>query len=223
MTDEDASVIRPALVAMILEKKPVTLDTLLARIKADNPEWGWCRTTLDRALRNRCGIRFAVRTHDYHNKVREDPVNVRRRALYLKHFFLYESQGRDFVYMDESWINQNMIPSKCWTDGTVECEPDVPPGKGPRWILIGAGGLNGWVPGAFVMWKGNVLSEDYHTEMNGDVFKDWYCQRLLPNIGPRTCVIVDRASYHTLLTEYSKGARSNLNREQLAGAARGKR
>jgi len=66
------------------------------------------------------------------------------------------------------------------------------------------------------MWKGNVQSEDYHSEMNGDVFKDWFCTQLLPNIAPNACVVIDRAPYHTLLTEQSKGARSTFNREQLA-------
>jgi len=120
------------------------------------------------------------------------------------------------VFLDETWLNQNMVPSKCWTDGTAECEPEVPPGKGPRWIVIGAGSAAGWVPTSFVMWKGNVQSEDYHSEMNGDVFKDWFCTRLLPNVAQNACVVIDRAPYHTLLTEQSKGARSTFNREQLA-------
>ena len=216
MSDEDASVIRPALVALVLEKKTVTLDALLARIRSDNPAWGWSRSTLERALKNRCGFKFTRRSHDYYVRLRENPENVQRRAKYLQFYFLYESQQRTFVYMDETWMNQNMVPSKCWTDGSVDCEPDVPPGKGPRWIVIGAGSKAGWVPNSFVMWKGNILSEDYHSEMNGDVFQDWFCLRLLPNVAPNACIVIDRAPYHTLLTEQSKGARSTFNREQLA-------
>ena len=216
MSEEDALAIRPALVALILEKKPPTLCTLFDRIKRDNPEWIWSRATLQRALHNRCGIRFTKRKYDYYQRLREDPDNVKRRAQYLQYFFLYESQGREFVYMDETWMNQNMVPTKCWTDGTADCEAEVPPGKGPRWIVIGAGSRNGWVPSTFVMWKGNILSEDYHSEMNGEVFENWFCTRLLPNVPGNACVVIDRAPYHTLLTEESKGARSTFTRQQLA-------
>jgi len=66
MSEEDAAAIRPALIALVLEKKTVSLDTLLHRIKTDNPDWSWSRSTLDRALKNRCGIRFVKRVHDYY-------------------------------------------------------------------------------------------------------------------------------------------------------------
>lgn len=216
MTEEDARLIRPALVSLVLERKTVTLSSLLERIKKDNPSWIWSRATLQRALNNRCGIHFTRRKHDYYQRLREDPDNIQRRALYLKFFFQYETEGRYFAYMDETWINQNLVPTKCWTDGTSDCEADVPPGKGPRWIVIGAGGESGWIPNTFSMWKGNVLSEDYHSEMNGEVYQQWFCTRLLPNLPPNACVVIDRAPYHTLLTAESKGARSTFNRPQLA-------
>ena len=216
MSDEEALCIRPALVAMLLARKHVTLDSLLDRIKTDNPGWIWGRTTLFRALHNRCGIEFVKRTHDYYARLREDPEKCQRRAWCLKFLFMYEEHGREFVFMDETWLDHNMVPTRCWTDGKSDCEPDVPPGKGPRWIIIGAGSIGGWIPNTFVMWKGNVLSEDYHTEMNGDVFSDWFLTRLLPNVPGNACVVLDRAPYHTLLTEHSKGAKSTMNKEALA-------
>jgi len=39
MPEEDALVIRPALVALILEKATISLDSLHSRIQADNPSW----------------------------------------------------------------------------------------------------------------------------------------------------------------------------------------
>jgi len=216
MEGEDASAIRPALVAIIREKKPLTLDSLLQRIKEDNPPWIWSRATLHRALVNRCGIVFRKRVSSYYRKMREDPENMRRRALYLKQFFQYEREGREFIYMDESWINKNLVPSKCWTDGTTECEIDVPSGKGERWILIGAGGQMGWIHQSCVMWRGNRQKEDYHTEMNAEVFEHWLKNKLLPIIPPNSCIVLDRAPYHKMLTEESKIARSNWKKEQVA-------
>ena len=138
IASEDLMVIRPALVSLVLERQPVTLNSLLARIKLDNPSWDWGRTT-------QLGISFDTRKNTYYERLKEDPANVQRRAQYLKYMFRYESEGRPFVFMDESWLNRNMVSTKIWTDGTAECEPAVPPGKGERWILIGAGSVNGWI------------------------------------------------------------------------------
>ncbi|KAL5515186.1 hypothetical protein EMCRGX_G000317 [Ephydatia muelleri] len=34
--------------------------------------------------------------------------------------------------MDELWLNKNIVPSFCWSDGTVDCELNVPSRK--EWI-----------------------------------------------------------------------------------------
>ena len=215
MSEMDAAVIRPALVSLIIEKKPVHLDSLLSRLKLDNPEWIWSRATLHRALQQRCGITFVKRQDMRYTRMREDPVNMQRRAWYLKYFFDYTEQGRPFVFMDESWLNKNMVPSFCWSDGTVDSELNVPSGKGERWIMIGAGSKDGWIQPSIKMWKGKVLSEDYHTEMNGDVFEHWMKQHLLPYVAGNSCIVIDRAPYHTMLTDDSKPAAKNMKREEL--------
>ena len=58
ISEIDAAVIRPALVALIIEKKPVHLDSLLSRVELDNQEWIWSRAILHSALQQRCGITF---------------------------------------------------------------------------------------------------------------------------------------------------------------------
>ena len=92
--------------------------------------------------------------------------------------------GREIIYMDESWINQNVTPNSCWNNGTVDTVDEVKPGKGPRWIIIAAGSKNEWLGDTFRMWKGTVKSEDYHSEMNGEVFFDWMHKYLLPAMPP---------------------------------------
>jgi hypothetical protein len=37
-------------------------------------------------------------------------------------------------------------------------------------------------PKLFQMWKRNLLSEDYHSGMNGKVFQDWLLKYLLRSI-----------------------------------------
>ena len=102
MSEMDAA----ALVALIIEKKPVNLDSLLSHVKLDNPEWIWSCATLHCALQHRGGITFVKRQDMRYTRMHEDPVNMLRRAWYLKYFFDYTEQGRPFVFMDESPYGQ---------------------------------------------------------------------------------------------------------------------
>jgi len=215
--EEDVTLVRPAIVQLVLDKKPITLDMILAKLRS-NPDhpWQWSRSTLYRVLL-RLGFSFRSRKHGYHERLREDPENSVRRARYLQYFFKYEADGRPFVYLDESWISQNMVWSKVWTDGTKETEHEVPPGRGKRWILLAAGGKEtGWVIPSWKMWKGSVQSEDYHSEMNQEVFNDWMHRHLMPHIPPNSVIVFDRAPYHKMLAPESRGAKSTLTREELA-------
>ena len=84
-----------ALVVLIIKKKPVHLDSLLSHVKLDNPEWIWSCATLHCALQHQT-LRYAVHT---------DARGPCQWAWYLKYFFDYTEQGRPFVFMDESWLN----------------------------------------------------------------------------------------------------------------------
>ena len=218
MDDDDLMLVRPAFVALVLEKQVVTLNSLLARLKFDNPGWKCGRTTLYKALTTRLGISFDKRHHGCYERLKEDPENIQRRAKYLKYYFQYDLEGREFTFMDESWLNKYMASKLVWTDGKPDCETAIPSGKGERWIIIGAGSKDGWIPNTWVMWRGSkaAKSKDYHREMDGAVFKDWFKSRLLPQLPRKACVVIDRAPYHTLLTEESKGAKQMWNREMLA-------
>ena len=214
MDEAEASFIRVAIAQLVLRKVHVTLDLLLDELHT-MCDWRWGRSTLYRALTTRCGFKFNKRRCRYYERLREDPANVRRRAYFLKHFLHYHHEGREFVFTDESWLNKNMVPTHCWSNGDCFFEPEVPPGKGARWIMLGAGTKNGWIQDSFKMWKGNVQSEDYHSEMNGEIFEDWL-KKLFPLVPPDACIIVDRAPYHTMLTPESSPANTSMKREELA-------
>jgi len=202
-------------VDIVLKKLPITLDILLANLR-EKSSWKWSRSTLYRALL-RLGFSFSSRKHDYYARLKEDEQNVLRRAHYLQYFFRYEAENRVFVYLDESWVNQNLTNSRVWTDGTKDCEDMVPPGKGPRWIMLGSGSKeHGWLLPTWSMWKGCVKSEDYHTEMNQEVFAHWVHNRLLPHIPENAVIVLDRAPYHKMLLPECKAARTNFTKEQVA-------
>ena len=51
--------------------------------------------------------------------------------------------------------------------------------------------------------------------MNGDVSEHWMKQHLLPYVAGNSCIVIDHAPYHTMLTDDSKPAAINLKREEL--------
>ena len=103
-----------------------------------------------------------------------------------------------------------------WSDGSMDIEPKMPSGKGARWIIIGADSReDGWIKENMIFWKGNVQSEDYHSEMNAGVFVNWLSTKLLSNINKRSMVAIDRAPYHIMLTDDSKPATGNMKRLEL--------
>jgi len=214
MSLEDEALIRPIIVQMVIDKITPTVLNINNKLTDMHEGWTWSRSSLYNALQ-RMEFHFNTKRQNYYDRLREEPRNVALRILYLQNHVQYVAEERPIVYMDESWINKNCRPSKSWHDGTIETAEKTPPGKGPRWILIGAGSKDGWIPNSFRMWKGTVKSEDYHSEMNGDVFYDWVHRYLLPNMPANGVLVIDRATYHLALTEDSKMATQTAKKEVL--------
>ena len=72
----------------------------------------------------------------------------------------------------------------------------MPSGKGQRLIVVQAGGVEGWVPGADLVFRSKTNSTDYHDEMNLEHFMEWFTQQLLPIIPPTSVLVLDNATYH---------------------------
>ena len=56
---------------------------------------------------------------------------------------------------------------------------------------------------------------DYHTEMNGNVFLEWVEKQLVPNLPPRSCLVLDNAPYHNIRTEDSKSPTTNSRKQEM--------
>lgn len=177
--------------------------------------WTWSRSSLYNAL-HRLGFSYDGNRHNYYDRVKENEDNVYLRNRYLRYYFQYAAEGRPIVYMDETWINKNTVPSRAWHDGTSDTVDAVPPGKGERLIIIGAGSSTGWIPRTFQMWTGKKKTDDYHSEMNGAVFKKWVHERLLPNMPANGVIVLDRASYHCQITEDTLSPQQKWTKPVLA-------
>ena len=89
------------------------------------------------------------------------------------------------------------------TDGVY----NVPFGKGKRSIISHIGcAETGLLDNCLLLFRGSKsnIDADYHTEMNWDVFSHWCETKVFPaieNTGIPSVVVLDRATYHTVLDD----------------------
>ena len=113
---------------------------------------------------------------------------------------MWHEGRKSLIFLDETWVNKNYTASKCWIDKTAEKATGVqtPTGRGGRLIVLHAGNENGFVPNAELIFEAKNKG-DYHHQMNRDVFEKWFRLQLLPNIPAESMILMDNASYHSVI------------------------
>ncbi|XP_054717309.1 uncharacterized protein LOC129226706 [Uloborus diversus] len=141
---------------------------------------------------------------------RED-IQVWRRK-YLRQIRHYRNEGRTVYYTDETWVNFGHTKQTVWQDTFIKRPKEAfmsglstglkaPTGKGSRLIITHAGSEKGFVKGAADVFKAKKSKGDYHEEMNGDYYEQWFKNKLLPNLDPNSIIVIDNASYHSVFVE----------------------
>ncbi|XP_062511240.1 uncharacterized protein LOC134187137 [Corticium candelabrum] len=110
---------------------------------------------------------------------------------YLREIRKYRKEVRPIVYLDETWANSSIAPERLWLDEEGKGGWKRPSGKGRRLIILHAGSKNGWTPNCALVFRG-----DYHDEINGEHFLNWFEKKLLQNVPERSVVVLDNAPYH---------------------------
>lgn len=108
---------------------------------------------------------------------------------------------RPEVYLDETYINKNHSSPFTWyldDDGPLVNKPS---GVGPRLIVVHAVTKDGWVEEAQLVFEAKKRTGDYHGQMNWDNFSKWFKGQLLPNIPPKSLIILDNARYHNVYSD----------------------
>lgn len=194
--DFDIGVIKRKIHEFYSEKKEIpTIPKLLNTLRGDiNFKGG--RETL-RNLLKKIGFRFK-RTQSNRKVLCERNDVAAWRASYLQKIKDNERQNtKPVVYLDETYIHSSHSSGKCW-QGPEE-EGDLEPvSKGPRWIIVHAGGEEGFVKDGLLVFKSNTKSGDYHDEMNSNNFKKWLNEKLLPNLDRPSLIVMDNAPYHSI-------------------------
>lgn len=67
--------------------------------------------------------------------------------------------------------------------------PKNPTGKGKRLIVLHIGSNNGFLPGGLLCFESKKNSSDYHDEMNGACFQEWF-ESILPRLEPNSIIVL---------------------------------
>ncbi|KAJ4440379.1 hypothetical protein ANN_08520 [Periplaneta americana] len=117
-------------------------------------------------------------------------------ANYLRKMKKYREEGREIVYVDETWVDSNLTHRRCWqSDDLMGVQDNM--NLGNR-LIIHARGASGFLAGAELIYKAGSTTGDYHGQMNSVNFQKWVVNQLMPNLQPNSVVVLDNAPYHCI-------------------------
>ena len=68
-----------------------------------------------------------------------------------------------------------------------------PSAKRSQLNILHAGGENGWVDGAALVFQSKKATGDYHDEMFAVHFEEWFHDSLIPNLHSNSLIVKDNA------------------------------
>ncbi|XP_076299344.1 uncharacterized protein LOC143218186 [Lasioglossum baleicum] len=133
------------------------------------------------------------------------------RQNYIKNIRELREEGRPIYYLDETWYNCGDVVNKLWVDTKVTSPRNAeerrlstglpaPANKGKRLIILHIGSEDGFLPGGLLCFESKKNTADYHNEMNGDTFFEWF-KKILPTLRDRAVIVMDHAPYHSVIKE----------------------
>jgi len=120
-----------------------------------------------------------------------------------------------------------MAQNRIWQPSVVKCADDVdyrvPSDSGDRSIVCHLGSAEtGLLEDCLLMFTGRKRANpDYHSEMNGSVFLHWLEDTVFAKLkadNAKSVVVLDRATYHTMVTEDTRWPVTTWRKSQLISA-----
>nr|XP_034183440.1 uncharacterized protein LOC117605818 [Osmia lignaria] len=181
---------------------------ILQAVNLDPELPNFSRTSLYRLLKR---MEFKYMVSARNNALIEKENIIAWRQEYIENIQKYRAEGRPIYYLDESGINAGDVRRKLWADTSVSCPANAeekslstgirpPANRGQRLIIGHVGSSDGFVPGALLCFQSKKNVEDYHGEMNGVVFFDWF-RTFLPMLRDGAVIVMDNAPYHSTKVE----------------------
>jgi len=182
--------------------RQVTIDLIAKHLTSSQEDHKIAPTTLWRAL-TRWGFEFGEGVRSA--KLKESDRIIIQRRQYLRQKIANRKEDgntiRPEVYLDESYVNKNHSRDATWYfsgDGSIVSKPT---GKGERLIIVNAIDKNGWIPNVKLVFQAAKKTDDYHSNMNWSIFREWFENKLVKNIPDNSLIIMDNAAYHNVLAE----------------------
>ncbi|CAC5370520.1 unnamed protein product [Mytilus coruscus] len=206
LDDFDESVVRRTIHDMYKKKQVVTMPKLQQALKEKDIDVSLSTVKKEQYSKKGSQRRWI--------KERQDIVSWRHS--YLWKVRKYRQEGRNIVYLDETWLNINHVVNGDWLDHPSTslsafeppckgCGRVLPTGKGTRLIILDAGSSEqGLIPGCGLIFESKTSSSDYHDEMNKEHFTEWFKDTLLPKLPPQSVIVMDNAPYHSHLVPESR-------------------
>lgn len=190
----DFDIVRREIYRFYKRNEVPTLRSLCNFLK-DSSRLQCCITTLSRVMKEN-GFKFGMV-----NKRRTIMESQRLQLLrdeYLTKVKAFREEKRFICYLDETWYDTHDTVKKGWDDGSGMCSVNVPVSRGKRIIIAHAGSVDGWVGDVLLSAK-NIKSSslDYHEDMTSSLFEEWFMNKLLPSLPPKSVIVMDNASYHS--------------------------
>jgi len=188
-------------------------------------------------LKETCGLEVHARTVQRHVsrmgfcwlRTKNRPRSLREKAevrqqrpddLYAirKNRHLPSAQRYQVVYVDESFLHHHHGGQYAWFSAHAFVERMS--GKGRRGCFMHAMQENALMAGAFLACAAQHGTGDDHAQFDGDMFQHWFTAQFLPNVPPRSLLILDRCPFHRVCgdavvpSQMSKGERQQWLTEQ---------
>lgn len=197
--DVDKGALRRAILAIYERGDMPTLSALMETVKEPPLNFKGSRSSLWRLMQH-MGFRYKKFYKNCAMLVERSCV-VAARSKFVRELRTNRcsESPRPEIYLDETWINQNMKADQDWThkEGLVGARTRCM--KGGTYIIVHAGSSEGFVKGAMYIYKSKMGRKgDYSDTMDSCAFKKWFQEQLLPNIPPRSLIIMDNAPYHNM-------------------------
>ncbi|XP_046145252.1 uncharacterized protein LOC123988610 [Osmia bicornis bicornis] len=207
-SESDILAIRRKVHEFWLNKEIPNVRKILTRVNENANLPPFTYSSLSRKLK-RMEFKYIVRGRNSAMIDKEYIVSWRQEYVYA--IDNYRSEGRPIYYLDETWVNAGDVRRKLWVDTSVTSPKNaaerglttgIPPpaNKGKRLIVAHIGSTDGFVPEGLLYFESKKNTADYHDEMNGDTFFDWFIT-LMPMLRDGAVIVMDNAPYHSVKVE----------------------
>lgn len=199
----DRNVIKRKTLALLADNQTVSLKSLRQQLEADGMEIS--KYSLWKTLHH-LGFHYGKPGQKSKEVLMERKDLRDKRINFLRTVRRCRSEKKPIFYLDETWVDTHCYPGTQWLAPDGETGRKLPASRGQRFVILHCGSSEtGFLPECDLVFQSKSNDgRDYHSEMNGAIFFDWIENKLTPALPPSSVVIMDNASYHSMLVEGSK-------------------